>query len=147
MHLKLFTKETKIFFKLLPYLADAYYDNKRHITIKELSALSGVLLHGNSLSMLVQAKIIHNAKVGSRSNLGYLFSRDPQDITALEVVQVIQGMPYIICTSEWYEKTGNICPVCKAMGEGLDKAIEALRNLTLYEYAQVVKTGMQEDDL
>ena len=139
MHIKIFTKETKIFFRLLPYLAEAYYDGKRNLTLKELSELSKITLQGNILSTLVQGQIVRNVKIGTRSSLGYIFSRDPKEISAFETVQILQGIPYLKCTSEWYEKTGEVCPVCEAMGAGLEKAIEALKKLSLYDYAKVVK--------
>ena len=139
MEIKLYTNETKKFFKILPFLVEAYYDNSRHITIKELSELSGLNIQGNFLSMLVHAKIMINTKSGERSSLGYVFLRDPKDISAFEVLQAMQGIPYILCSSEWFVKTGELCPVCRSMTVGLEKAIEALRNLSLYDYANSVK--------
>ena len=145
MELKILTKDTKVLFRLIPYLCQAYYENKKAITIKELSEMSGINIHGNFLSMLVHSRIIHNVKSGSKSKMGYIFSRDPKDIMVLELVQAMQGIPYSICSSEWYEVTGEVCPACEALNKGIDRAIEALRNLSLYEYALTVKPMLFED--
>ena len=125
---------TKDFFKILPCLVVAYYDQKRRVSIKELQESAG--LTGNqcksTITLLLNAQILHSNVGGA--NRGYLFFKDPKEISVHEVIKVLQGIAYSQCNVKSLTQTSEECLICKAINKGIAKMVEELQQITLYDF-------------
>lgn len=156
---------SRLFIIAIPYLTDAYYQN-RYVPAPEIAGLYHMNVRAlmPALKWLKRAGILRSRTGGNEP--GFMFSRDPELITFLDIINVLEGEHFFECCDEVIDgvrcdyKDKNACKskqecVMYDLFNGIILQVKTrLRKINLKEYACMmdkslailIKTGSKQSD-
>ncbi len=131
-------KSTRLFFIITPILVEAY-NQKRMLTAPFLSDLMKVNKRAltPSLHRLMQVGFLRSQTGGT--NPGFIFAKDPRQISITEVVMTLEGVrPMDPCRELFPEanhtiKDGCTCLLCTLMNKQIAQAVDVFTKISLYD--------------